>query len=108
MVLLSSMDGYKSVPSPIHFAASRSALRGMIEAMSKELGNYNIRVNIVSPGIVEAGASEKLGPDMTEEYEKHTALKRFATVKEVAEMASWMALENTYISGQAILLDGGL
>lgn len=102
------MDGLKPVPSPIHFATSKAALKGMVEAMSKELGNYNIRVNIVAPGILEEGASRVLGPEMKESYLKHSSFKRFGRVEEIAELASWLAIENTYVTGQSILLDGGL
>ncbi len=76
--------------------------------MSKELGNYNIRVNIVAPGILEEGASRVLGPEMKESYLKHSSFKRFGRVEEIAELASWLAIENTYVTGQSILLDGGL
>ena len=108
ILLVRSIDGIKPVPSPIHFAASTAAAKGMMEAMSKELGNYNIRVNILALGILEGGASRKLGPEVKEAYLKHCSLKRFGRPEEVAELAAWMATENTYITGQVLILDGGL
>jgi NAD(P)-dependent dehydrogenase (short-subunit alcohol dehydrogenase family) len=42
------------------------------------------------------------------EYQKHCALKRFGTHEEVARAIAWLALENTYVTGQTLLLDGGL
>jgi 3-oxoacyl-[acyl-carrier protein] reductase len=108
ILLIRSIDGIKPVPSPIHFAASTAAAKGMIEAMSKELGNYNIRVNVLALGILEGGASRKLSPEVKEAYLKHSSMKRFGRSEEVASLAVWMALENTYITGQVIVLDGGL
>jgi NAD(P)-dependent dehydrogenase (short-subunit alcohol dehydrogenase family) len=102
------VDGVKPLPSPVHFATSAAALRGMVEAMSKELGNYNIRVNLVAPGILDGGSSAKLGHEMKDAYLKHSALGRFGTMAEIAEVVAWLALENTYVTGQVILLDGGL
>jgi NAD(P)-dependent dehydrogenase (short-subunit alcohol dehydrogenase family) len=80
----------------------------MVEAMAKELGNYNIRVNILALGILEGGASRKLSNEVKEAYLKHCSMKRFGRAEEVAAMASWMALENTYVTGQVVILDGGL
>jgi 3-oxoacyl-[acyl-carrier protein] reductase len=108
IVVLGSMDGVKSVPSPIAFAAAKSALKGMVESMSKELGEFDIRVNLVVPGIVEGGASVHLSADLRERYLKHSSAKRLARPSEIAEVVSWFALENTYVTGQSILLNGGL
>jgi 3-oxoacyl-[acyl-carrier protein] reductase len=108
ILIVRSIDGIKPVPSPIHFAASTGAAKGMMESMGKELGNYNIRVNILALGILEGGASRKLAQEVKEAYLKHCSLGRFGTAEEVAEIATWMALENTYVTGQVLLLDGGL
>ena len=82
--------------------------KGMMDAMAKELGNYNIRVNILALGILEGGASRKLSHEVTDAYLKHCSLGRFGKAEEAAEFAAWMALENTYITGQVLILDGGL
>jgi 3-oxoacyl-[acyl-carrier protein] reductase len=108
ILMIRSIDGIKPVPSPIHFAASTGAAKGMMESMAKELGNYNIRVNILALGILEGGASRKLGHEVKEAYLKHCSLSRFGTAQEVAEIAAWISLENTYVTGQVLLLDGGL
>ena len=108
ILIIRSIDGIKPVPSPIHFAASTAAVKGMVEAMSKELGNYNIRVNIVALGILEEGASRKLSHEVIDAYLKHCSLQRFGKCTEVAEIVCWLAWENTYMTGQAIILDGGL
>jgi 3-oxoacyl-[acyl-carrier protein] reductase len=108
ILMIRSIDGIKPVPSPIHFAASTAAVKGMVEAMSKELGNYNIRVNILALGILVGGASDKLSSEVKEAYLKHSSMKRFGRPEEVAEIASWFAMENTYVTGQALIMDGGL
>jgi 3-oxoacyl-[acyl-carrier protein] reductase len=108
IVIIRSIDGIKPVPSPIHFAASTGAAKGMMEAMAKELGNHNIRVNILALGILEGGASRKLSHEVKEAYLKHSALSRFGKAGEVAEVAAWMGIENTYVTGQVLILDGGL
>lgn len=108
ILLIGSMDGIKGVPSPIHFATSKAALRGLVDSLSKEVGRHKICVNLVAPGILEGGASERLADNTRKEYLKHSSLQRFGKMEEVAEMVAWLAFENTYLTGQALLLDGGL
>jgi NAD(P)-dependent dehydrogenase (short-subunit alcohol dehydrogenase family) len=108
VVLVGSVDGVKPVPTPIHYGASRGALRAMAQGLSKELGPRQIRVNVVAPGVLEGGLGQTV-PDATRaEYLKHSALKRLGSFGEVTGLVTWLALENTYVTGQTILLDGGL
>jgi NAD(P)-dependent dehydrogenase (short-subunit alcohol dehydrogenase family) len=108
VVILGSMDGVKAVPSPIHFSTSKSALKGLVESMAHELGCQGVKVNLLAPGIVEGGASAHLSEELKKEYLKHCSMKRFARPSEIAEVAAWFALQNTYVTGQSILLNGGL
>jgi NAD(P)-dependent dehydrogenase (short-subunit alcohol dehydrogenase family) len=108
IVLIGSIDGVKPVPAPVHYAASKGALAGMTAAMAKELGKDGIRVNLVAPGILEDGMSRVLPEDLRGEYLKHCGLKRFGRMDEIAVWATWLALKNTYITGQTILVDGAL
>ena len=108
IVLIGSVDGVKPVPAPVHYAASKAALAGMTAAMAKELGRDGIRVNLVAPGILENGMSRALPADLRQEYLKHCGLRRYGRLTEIAAWVAWLALRNTYITGQTILVDGAL
>jgi 3-oxoacyl-[acyl-carrier protein] reductase len=108
IVLLGSIDGVKPAPSPVHYAASKAALSGMVKAMAKELGPYNIRVNTVAPGVLDGGLSRVLPDDLRHEYLKHCGLKRLGRLEEVANLVAWLAMENTLITAQTIVVDGAL
>ena len=108
IVLLGSIDGVKPAPSPVHYAASKAALSGMVKAMAKELGPYNIRVNTVAPGVLDGGLSRVLPDDLRREYLKHCGLKRLGRLEEVAQLVAWLAMENTLITAQTIVVDGAL
>ena len=108
VVVVGAMDGVKPVPSPVHFAMSKAALRGLVESAAKELGRKGICINTVCPGILDGGASSELSRELIDEYLKHCALRRLGRMDEVAELVTWLALENTYLTGQCVLLDGGL
>lgn len=108
IVLIGSVDSEKLLPAPIHYGASKGALRGMMQTMAKEFGGDNVRVNLVAPGIMEEGMSKSLPDERVQEYLKHSGLKRLGKVSEIANMVAWLALHNTYITGQSIVLDGAL
>jgi 3-oxoacyl-[acyl-carrier protein] reductase len=108
IVLLGSIDGVKPAPSPVHYAASKAALSGMAKAMAKELGPYNIRVNTIAPGVLDGGLSRALPDDLRAEYLKHCGLRRLGRLEEVANLAAWLATENTLITAQTIIVDGAL
>ena len=107
-MLLGSIDGVKPAPAPVHYAASKAALAGMVKAMAKELGPQGIRVNSVAPGVLEAGLSQALPDDLRREYLKHCGLKRLGRIDEVAALVAWLAIENTFVTGQTMVLDGAL
>lgn len=108
VVLIGSVSGTRPLPSPIHYATSRTALEGMARAMAKEVGGDGVRVNVIEPGILEAGISRTLPAHLLSEYTKHCALKRVGRMEEVAALSAWFAVRNTYVSGQNILVDGAL
>lgn len=108
IVVVGSMDGVKTVPAPVHYAAGKGALRAMVQALAKELGGQGILVNMVAPGILDGGLAKLLSDELLQEYLKHCSLKRVGTAREIAELVAWLALENSYVTGQSIVLDGGL
>lgn len=108
IVLLGTLSGLKLVPSPVHLAAAKAALLGITQSLAKELGKDNIRINLVVPGIINGPNLETLPAAQKKTYLKHSAMRRYVDAEEVAEMVSWLAMENTYMTGQAVILDGGL
>lgn len=108
IVLLGSVDSVKPVPGPVPHTASKAALTGMTQTLAKVLGSQDIRINVVAPGILSKGASRTLPESMKQDYLAHCGLRRFGTPEEIANVVSWLCLENTYLTGQALLLDGGL
>ena len=108
IVLLGSIDGAKSVPAPAAYAASKGALSALARALSKELGPRGVKINVVAPGVLEAGSSRSLPDSLRAEYLKHCGLRRYGKVEEIAGLVAWFALQNTYITGQTLVVDGAL
>ena len=106
LVFVSSIDGAKSVPSTAAYSASKGAVIAMTRSLAKELAP--ILVNAVAPGLLDDGASRIVPDEVKREYLKHSALKRYGTPAEIAKSIAWLALANPYLTGQTVVLDGGL
>jgi NAD(P)-dependent dehydrogenase (short-subunit alcohol dehydrogenase family) len=108
IVLVGSVDGVKPLPSPVPYAASKGALTAMVQTMAKELGKDGVRVNLVAPGVLEAGLSRALPKALLNDYLRHCGLQRLGRLTEVASLIAWLACHNTYITGQTLVVDGAL
>lgn len=108
IVIISSIDGVKPVPAPVHYASAKGALTSMTMALAKELGKYGIKVNLLALGILEEGIASLLSDELKSEYIKHSCSGRLGKAQEVANTVSWFISNNTYITGRSIVLDGGL
>jgi 3-oxoacyl-[acyl-carrier protein] reductase len=97
------------IEAPVHFAASKSALRGLTEALAREVGRYSIAVNLLAPGILDCGMALSLPQHRIDEYVSQSALKRTGTAREVARMAVFLVSEeNSFMTGAKLPLDGGV
>lgn len=108
IIVIGSLNTVKPVASPVHFASSKGAIKTMVETLAKTFGDYSILINIIAPGILDGGEGRFISEELKREYIKHCSLGRLGTAEDVAETIVWMTLENTYMTGQTILLDGGL
>lgn len=108
LVFLGGLDRTQSVPAPIPFAATQGALSAMTMALGKELGPDGIRVNMLATGILDGGLSRDMEPQRLADYRAFSALRRTGTPAEVARVALWLGLENTYMTGRVVTANGGL
>ena len=109
IINVTSIFSKVSKESRASYSASKFGLDGLTAAMSAELSNSNILVNSVSPGFIETDLTNRiLGKTGIEEVQKTIPIGRLGSVKEIASFISWLASdENTYISGQNLVIDGG-
>lgn len=108
VVFVGGLDRGQSLPVPVSFAACQGMLGGLTMALAKELGPRGVRVNMVALGLLDAGLSVELGPSLREEFVAQSALRRLGTPAEVAKSIAWLALENTYVSGRVLTVNGGI
>jgi NAD(P)-dependent dehydrogenase (short-subunit alcohol dehydrogenase family) len=106
---IGSFASERVVEAPVHYAAAKSALRGFTEALAREVGRYNIKVNLLAPGLFDAGLSRSLPQHRLNEYLGQSALGRLGTVDEMAHLALFLVSDqNSFMTGAKIVADGGL
>ncbi len=79
---------------------------GMTKALAKEVGPSNIRVNAIAPGVIDTEMNKELSKGDIEELREEIPVKRIGTPQDVANCVK-MLIENKYITGQVITIDGG-
>ena len=106
---IGSLVGVRMIEAPIHYCASKAAVKGLSEALAKEVARYGIRVLCLAPGLLEDGVGRNLPDHRLTDYLKHCALGRVGCFEEVARFASFIVSDaNSYMTGETVLMDGGL
>lgn len=108
VLFINTLDGVKTIPSPVFFSQCRASYKGLVESSSKELGQYGIKVNQVNIGLVESQTADLLSDSLKAKYLKYCSMNRAASAGEIASFAVWFVLNNTYVTGQSIILDGAI
>lgn len=108
VVLVGGLDRMQSLPLPAHFAASQGALSALAMAVAHEVGPHDIRVNVVALGPLEGGISQGLTARRRKDFETFSALRRPGKPDEAAKVIVWLALENSFIQGKVIAVNGGI
>ena len=99
----------RMLEAPIHYCASKAAVKGLTEALAKEVARYGIRVNSLAPGLLEDGVGRNLPEHRLADYLKHCALGRIGRLDEVARLAAFLVSDgNGYMSGETVVIDGGV
>jgi 3-oxoacyl-[acyl-carrier protein] reductase len=106
---IGSFASERVIEAPVHYAASKSAVRGFTEALAREVGRHNILVNVLSPGLLDVGLGTTLPEQRTKEYLSQSGLGRLGTAEEVARAAAFLVSDaNTFMTAAKVVLDGGL
>lgn len=108
IILVNTLDGVKSTETSVFFSQCKSSIKGLVESSSREFGPSQIKVNQVCLGLLEGKTSDRLSHELKDKYLKHCGLGRLGRVEEVGQFISWMLLNNSYVTGQSIILDGAL
>ena len=109
IVNLTSIFGNITKEYRAPYSSSKFGLDGMTAALAAEVSEFGILANSVGPGFIDTDLTRGvLGEEGIAKIQKSIPMKRLGRVNEIASLVSWLVSEeNTYISGQNIMIDGG-
>ena len=106
IINIGSVSGLMGNPGQTNYASSKAALEGFTKSLAKEIGSRNITVNLVSPGFINTDMTSGL---TIEKLESQIPLGRMGNPSDVASLVAFLASEGAgYITGQTLVVDGGL
>ena len=111
IVNITSMNGIAPGPNGGSYGAAKAGVALLTQQMAIEWGPAGIRVNAVAPGMIFAGMSEQLfvDPEVKRARESKVPLGRLGSAEDVAAVVAFLATnEAGYVTGQNILVDGGV
>jgi 3-oxoacyl-[acyl-carrier protein] reductase/pteridine reductase len=105
IINLGSLGGLQAWATHAHYCSSKAALHMLTKAMAKALAP-EIAVNAIAPGMIDLG--ERAAKTFMRRMAKQTPMKRNGTGEEIAAAAMFFASAPHFITGQILVVDGGL
>lgn len=109
IITVGSMWGEIGASCEIAYSAAKAGVIGLTKALAKEVGPSGIRVNCVSPGMIDTDMNAQVSEDAVREIVDETPLCRTGKPEDVAKAMVFLASEEaSFITGQIISVNGGL
>ena len=106
IINISSIFGIIGASCESIYAVSKAGIDGLTKSLAKELGPSNIRVNSIAPGLIDTKMNSDLSKEDIVNIENEIPLGRIGKPEEIAKTVR-MILDNDYITGQIIEVNGG-
>jgi len=109
IISIASIIGIMGNVGQANYAASKAGIIGFTKSVARELASRNITVNAVAPGYIQTEMTAKLSDTVREEILKNIPLNKLGVPEDVARACLFLASSDAdYITGQTILVDGGM
>ena len=108
-MLVSSIVGLTGNPGQSLYALTKAGLLGLAKSLAKELGSRGVRVNAVAPGYIETAMTAAMPEAAKAQYLGSIPLGRMGKPEDVSGVVRFLCSDAAaYITGQTIVVDGGL
>jgi 3-oxoacyl-[acyl-carrier protein] reductase len=112
IINISSFVSRTSPPNSAVYTATKSAVDGITQVLSKELGSRKIRVNSINPGLIETEGTHTggvIGSDFHKQMETQAPLRRIGVPDDISPIAVFLASDDSgWLTGETIIASGGL
>ena len=109
IINMSSVVGVHGNAGQCNYSASKAGMIGLTKSIAQELGSRGIRANAIAPGFIVTEMTAQLPQEVRESWNAKIPLRRGGDVKDVANVATFLASElSSYVTGQVISVCGGM
>jgi 3-oxoacyl-[acyl-carrier protein] reductase len=109
IVNISSIVGVHGNWGQANYAASKAGIIGFTKSLARELGSRGVRANVIAPGYVKTALTDAIPEDARETMLANTPLGRLGDPENVAAAVRFLVSdEASFITGEVLLVDGGL
>lgn len=109
IINISSMWGEVGASCEVVYSATKAGLIGFTKALAKEVGPSGIRVNCVSPGVIDTEMNSELSKDDLKELLNDIPLDRIGTPDDISKAVKFLISDSaSYITGQVLSVNGGI
>ena len=108
IVNVASIAGKEGNPNMVPYSAAKAGVIGFTKALAKEVAQKGVRVNAVSPAVIETAILSQLTPEQVKYMKDRIPMGRFGKPSEVAEVVAFLAADgSSFVTGQCYDISGG-
>jgi 3-oxoacyl-[acyl-carrier protein] reductase len=109
IINISSVVGLVGNKGQSNYAASKAGLIGLTKSVAKEFASRNILANVIAPGFIETDMTNAMTAEARAALTGTIPLERLGTPRDIAGLVAFLASDyGAYITGQVLVIDGGM
>jgi len=108
IVNVSSINGLRGKFGQTNYSASKGGEIAMSKSLARELGKFNVNVNVVAPGMVMTEMARNIPPEFLNKAVDETVVGRIASPEDIANVIVYLCSDKSrHVTGEVIKVDGG-